>query len=310
MELFKKIIGQFDEQTEHSLTTKQSEDIQKQNITNLTLTIQELERFTGLQKIRKWQVDEYWLSGEIDIQELSANKFDEDINKLIQSSIIRPSLYKKYVEWIQRSFNNTHGHKSIDKATLWTALLTLPLGGISLLAYISQYIKYGESILGTILAFMFIVISGGFWFIQYKRYKRHYEHQLTKLLKTLQPTRLGILLDEVDKFNQVVSHVSVMEQLTAIGHKDVQDRERILEVLKTMREDLVRALQTERILRENPNFKPELISSEAIPLLETLKFSEDAKEAQQLVQDAIDIGLRVQEEMKKLSIDRQETALA
>lgn len=302
MSVIKNLFNQFDRMTEQTIAPKANETIQPQRAESLTLTISQIETFAGLRRETAWNHDgeDGWLNGEIDIRQYST-----DIEKIIESPIIRPSRCQEYKEWIKNNFNKEHDPGVGIFGGFILGLIEIYLFGDLFVQnkLLNQlFMKMNPdtfyAIIAVILMGFFAGINiGVIYFILKKRYKQ----QLTELLKRLQPTRLGILLDEVDKYNRVVSHVSVMDQLAEVGHKGIQDRERILDVLKSMREDLIRALQTDRILRENPGFKPELISSEAIPLLETLKLSENAKEAQQLVQEAIDIGLRVQQEMKSLS---------
>ena len=294
MSVIKNLFNQFDRMTEQTIAPKANETIQPQRAESLTLTIFQIEKFAGLRRETAWNHygEDGWLNGEIDIRQYST-----DIEKIIESPIIRPSRCQEYKEWIKNNFNQEHDPGVGIFGGLILGLIELYLF-VRLFGQNQLFMKMNHDAFPLIIIVGFLGINiGVIYFILKKRYKQ----QLTELLERLQPTRLGILLDEVDKYNRVVSHVSVMDQLAEVGHKGIQDRERILDVLKSMREDLIRALQTDRILRENPGFKPELISSEAIPLLETLKLSENAKEAQQLVQEAIDIGLRVQQEMKSLS---------
>ena len=305
MSVIKNLFNQFDRMTEQTIAQKANETIQPQRAESLTLTISQIEKFAGLSKETAWNHygEDGWLNGEIDIRQHSTGIETTSIEKIIESSIIRPSRCQEYKEWIKNNFNKEHDpdEKAFSKAMISGFIMGGIEGYLFLEDQLNQLGRIGEALPALIIMGIAGINIGVIHFILKKRYKRQYKQQLTELLERLQPTRLGILLDAVDKYNRVVSHVSVMDQLAEVGHKGIQDRERILDVLKSMREDLIRALQTDRILRENPGFKPELISSEAIPLLETLKLSENAKEAQQLVQEAIDIGLRVQQEMKSLS---------
>lgn len=67
-----------------------------------------------------------------------------------------------------------------------------------------------------------------------------------------------------------------------------------------------RALKTERILRENKdiiNMRPELFENNLIAL-RTLQVSEQATESGQLLNEALQVAVGVQEEMKKLQNQR------
>ena len=64
---------------------------------------------------------------------------------------------------------------------------------------------------------------------------------------------LTILLDEVEKYHQVVQAIDIHDQLTNSGNSQssISDREQVISALQLIREDLLRALKSERILRDN-----------------------------------------------------------
>lgn len=131
------------------------------------------------------------------------------------------------------------------------------------------------------------------------------KRRIMKELKKSMPTRLGIFLDEVDKYNSIVqeliNQIDAMDRLAAIGHPvTFNNREEIIASFQTMRSDLVRALQTERILREH-NIRPEEFSLEFVPI-KSLEFQGEVQQIAKLVNDAAEIGLTVQEEMRKLCV--------
>ncbi len=121
------------------------------------------------------------------------------------------------------------------------------------------------------------------------------------------PQTIIPLLEEVSKYNQIVKIVDVQDQLEAAGNPGVlSNREKTIEVLELTRADLVRALKTERILRENKdiiNMRPELFENNLIAL-RTLQVSEQATESGQLLNEALQVAVGVQEEMKKLQNQR------
>lgn len=129
--------------------------------------------------------------------------------------------------------------------------------------------------------------------------------RIIKKLKKAIPTRLGIFLDEVDKYNSIVqeliNQIEDMDRLAAIGHPvTFNNQEEIIASFQTMRSDLVRALQTERIIREH-HIRPEEFSLEFVPI-KSLEFQGEVQEIAKLVNDAAEIGLTVQEEMRKLCV--------
>ncbi|NER02467.1 MAG: hypothetical protein F6K17_07420 [Okeania sp. SIO3C4] len=133
-----------------------------------------------------------------------------------------------------------------------------------------------------------------------KSAKRKWKQQVD----SLQPTPLGALIDEAINYNKVVKrfikNVKVIDQLKEAGNPvEIKDRDKVIQAFRKIKSDLERALKTEKILRENPDFKPEEFSID-LTFLRAVKFEEKAQTYAEFVNDAIDIGLRVQEEMKNL----------
>jgi hypothetical protein len=116
----------------------------------------------------------------------------------------------------------------------------------------------------------------------------------------MSPTPLGILLDEVDKFNKAAKQMDVVNQLESVGNKGVfKDKDKIIRALSSVREDLIRALKTERILRENPDFNAAQLSVD-LTALRALDIGEQTGEYRQIVSDVWEIALSIQDEMEKL----------
>ena len=116
--------------------------------------------------------------------------------------------------------------------------------------------------------------------------------------------RLSKLFREVKKHNQIVKDIHVLDQLRDAGNPvGLSDREQVLEALRLTRDHLVRAFRTERILRENPDFKREQFRID-LTAYHALQVSEQASDYGQLLDVALQIGVEVQEEMVKLLQDR------
>ncbi|MBD3562318.1 hypothetical protein H6S82_26280 [Planktothrix sp. FACHB-1355] len=72
--------------------------------------------------------------------------------------------------------------------------------------------------------------------------------------------------------------------------------------MKLTREDIIRALKTEKVLRENEQFikiNPELFANN-LTALAALQVDEQASEYGRYLNEAFQIGLSIQDEMKKL----------
>ena len=259
----------------------------KADIEKLTLTDNELQGFIGIQDLKRAK---------------DVNTKD-DIPKQSER-IIRPSIIVKCDNLAESLFQRKKERleilSGISRSGLFITFLGCPVSAILLDAL--EVPASDGAFTAFITIFVTLVVGFLIFFLILRILLVSFiENGKSRISFPKQPTRLGTLLDEVDKYNEVVHHILTIEQLHDIGQSGgIDDREHVLEVLNSMRADLVRALQTDKILRDNPNFRIENVFSETIPLVETLKFSADAQETERLVKEALDIGLRVQEEMKKL----------
>ncbi len=111
-------------------------------------------------------------------------------------------------------------------------------------------------------------------------------------------------IKEVNEFYQLILNINTLDELEAVGNPvKLNERENVLEALRINRENLVRALQTERILRENPQFRPEQFNID-LSGLRSLQATEKATEYGRFLNEALQIGVSVQTEMRKLENKR------
>ncbi|MEH2448024.1 MAG: hypothetical protein V7K18_20300 [Nostoc sp.] len=118
------------------------------------------------------------------------------------------------------------------------------------------------------------------------------------------PEGLTILLDEVDKYHDLVAAIDINDQLAASGNVEssIHDRDQVTAALQLIREDLVRALKTERILRDNKKLlanNQELFVNN-LASLQALQLSSQAGEYAQLLNQSLQIAIDVQAEIRKL----------
>jgi hypothetical protein len=118
------------------------------------------------------------------------------------------------------------------------------------------------------------------------------------------PKALTILLDEIDKYHSVIKAIDINDQLVDSGNTKsrLNDRDKVVEALQMIREDLVRALKTERILRDNKKLlvnNPELFVSN-LANVQALQVSQEASEYAQLLNESLQIALDVQAEIGRL----------
>lgn len=126
----------------------------------------------------------------------------------------------------------------------------------------------------------------------------------TRILKKKMTNSLKILLEDVNRYNSVIKAIDINDQIESAGHKQVsiKERKRVLEALRLTRADLVRALTTERILRENQKFllsNTELFTNNLTTLI-SMQVTEQAHDHGRLLNEALQIALDVQYEMRRL----------
>jgi hypothetical protein len=127
-------------------------------------------------------------------------------------------------------------------------------------------------------------------------------------LKHKSPASLSSLFDEVDRYHAVIQAIHISDQLEAARTNEVtlSDREQVIAALKLTKDNLIRALAAERILRENHRFiagNPELVLTN-FSALQALQVSNQASEYGRLLNEALQISLGVQAEMRKLQSPR------
>ncbi|WP_338022980.1 hypothetical protein [Argonema galeatum] len=112
------------------------------------------------------------------------------------------------------------------------------------------------------------------------------------------------LIDDVHRFNITIKGIDINDQIEAAGNPRVglKDRDRVIKALKLTREDIIRALKTEKVLRENERFikvNPDLFANN-LTALAALQVNEQASEYGRILNEAFQIGLSIQDEMKQL----------
>lgn len=166
--------------------------------------------------------------------------------------------------------------------------------------FVIQVFELGQTISSWILLVLFCFLLGGLiqsiLFIFWKKKTHIVKSKITNSLK--------ILLEDVERYNAVIKAIDINDQIESAGNKDVsiKERKRILEALRFTRADLVRALMTERILRENKRFilnNTELFANNLTNLI-ALQVTEQATEHGRLLNEALQIALDVQHEMGRL----------
>lgn len=155
-------------------------------------------------------------------------------------------------------------------------------------------LRFLQITVGTTLA----VMLGRHGYMQYAR----------KRVALLMP-----LLDEVDRYNEMIGAVATLIELEGLqsSHSVAlplrQDRTQILEALRMTRDSLVSGLLTEKILRERRGLlarRQDLLANIETNLaaLQTLEINQRASEYRTVLNEALQIGMTVYQEVQKLSL--------
>lgn len=129
-----------------------------------------------------------------------------------------------------------------------------------------------------------------------------YMHWQGRKLKTL-----AHLLDEIDKYNEIIQAVDLIDELSAVKNSTVAviDRPQVLQALSAARESLICALMTEKILRNRQRLiarRQELFHhiETNLATLQTLQTNQEANQYSQLLNEALQIGMTVRQELEEL----------
>jgi len=133
-------------------------------------------------------------------------------------------------------------------------------------------------------------------------------NDLQKIYFSQKNRNLAKIFDDVTRYNSLIKAIDINDQIEAAGNPDVslKNRAQVIEVLHLVREDIIRALKTERIFRENKNFiqlNSQLFESNLMTLT-ALQVNDQASEHGQLLNEALQIVVNVQDEMRKLQNQR------
>lgn len=166
-------------------------------------------------------------------------------------------------------------------------------------AVYSLFVLTGTTV-GVILLCLSLAIACGvlaFFLTQWmmKTWKTSQKTQQQKLI----PPIILRLFKEVDKCNKAIHDIDICDQLKDAGNLiKLESRESAIAALRMTRNDLVRALKTERILRENPDFHPDFDID--LNAFEALQISDRAKEYGRVLDTTLQIAIDVKKAMQEL----------
>lgn len=112
------------------------------------------------------------------------------------------------------------------------------------------------------------------------------------------------LLEEVDRYNRIIQAIHLNDQLVEAGNPEVKlaQRAEVIEALKLTRTDLIRALKTERILRQNEDLieQQSELFGDNLAALTALQVREQAGEQGRLLDAALQVALHVRSQIRQL----------
>ncbi len=139
-------------------------------------------------------------------------------------------------------------------------------------------------------------------------------HGFYSIRKGQQLKVLSHLLDEVDRFNEMIKAVEILEELRQTDntsrHLKLDNPEAVKEALHLTRESLVCGLMSDKIMRKHQRFitrRHELFASIETNLsnLQTLQAIEMAGDYGQLLNEALQVGTSVHQELRQAKLIRE-----
>lgn len=105
---------------------------------------------------------------------------------------------------------------------------------------------------------------------------------------------------QVLNFNSLIESAEALDEAGRSGGSNrLENRDKVIKALTSIRADLISALRIEKAFRENPNFSSSSFTPNLEPL-QVLQLSEQSSEYGRLFNEALQIGMNVQEEMQTL----------
>jgi hypothetical protein len=115
------------------------------------------------------------------------------------------------------------------------------------------------------------------------------------------------LFAEVDKCNKAIRDIDIFDQLKDAGNPiKLASREAAIAALRMTRNDIIRALKTERILREHPEFHPDNFDID-LNAFQAVQMRDLAQEYAHVFDTTLQIAIDVQKAMAELQNQITET---
>jgi hypothetical protein len=194
---------------------------------------------------------------------------------------------------------NYRSPKLSNRVIFLIAAVTLPLGWLAVFILLLHgsgawsYLAYGS--------FLWFIVIGPvlLWWLMEMEHKAKLDQNMRSQRQQFSTDLLN-LLEDVHQHNKVIQDIKVLDQLKQAGHQiDLVDRQETIQAVKAAKDEILLALRTERILRENPQFNPEHLSVD-LTALRSLQIRDRVGEYGKLLNDALQVGINVQQKMRHL----------
>lgn len=185
---------------------------------------------------------------------------------------------------------------AIELVEVTVLFLCIALGA----AIYSLYILAGAPLGIVLLCLGLALVSGILALLLTKLTMQQWQKSKNQQRQQGVPPVILRLFMEVDKCNKTIRDIDVFDQLQDAGNPiKLESRESVVAALRMTRNDIVRALKTERILREHPDFHPDHFDID-LNAFEAIQINNRAKEYGRIFDTTLQIAIDVQKAMSEL----------
>ncbi|NOR45136.1 MAG: hypothetical protein GQ534_06065 [Candidatus Delongbacteria bacterium] len=214
-------------------------------------------------------------------------------------NILRPSSLSNTDKLV-----NSYKQKKYTFASNIIFFITVVLSGILAFVGILFFTEENLNNPAYSISFVFSIVLPMIVYLFFKRYVINifFAQNQKKIIeiKKLKPTILGCLLDQVDRYNIAANKIITAKKLLDAGNKiNVTNLEQTANVYFNIRKDLIRALKTERVLRDNPDYRTSKNLKNPDPIKD---IQIQDIEYEELTNEAIRINNEIEQQLKILAV--------
>ena len=166
--------------------------------------------------------------------------------------------------------------------------------------FYSIYVLSGSTLGVILLCIGLAIATGSLAFLMTKWIAKQWKKPKKSDRKSKIPLVIIRLFAEADKCNKIIYDIDIFDQLQDAGNSiKLESRESAIAALRMTRNDIVRALKTERILREHPEFHPDRFDID-LNAFEAIQMGDRAKEYGRIFDTTMQIAIDVQKAMYEL----------